>query len=105
MMVLHKCDNRQCVNPEHLYLGTHSDNMRDRKERARTTKGEKAGPVQYPERFKGSNNPASKLTEADVLTIRGRKERGDSYAAIARDYEVSKQAIYLIVKRKNWHWV
>jgi hypothetical protein len=60
MCVCHRCDVRQCVNPEHLFLGTHAENMRDMgdKGRARTPQ------------VRGERNPRAKLTEADVIAIR-----------------------------------
>jgi len=56
--VLHDCDVRTCVNPRHLYLGTHQDNMRDRTERQRLT------PIV------GEGHANSKLTDDDVRWIR-----------------------------------
>lgn len=61
LMVLHKCDNRPCVNPSHLYLGTAKDNMRDTMER---------GPYSPPPLLK------SKLTAARVSSIRARFNAG-----------------------------
>jgi len=57
---LHKCDNTSCVNPEHLFLGTHSDNMKDM-----TAKGRRADSSR-----KGERCHLSKLTEQKVLAIR-----------------------------------
>ncbi len=58
LMVLHSCDNPPCTNPEHLFLGTHADNMADR-----NAKGRQA-------RQKGTAHGMSKLTPAIVRAIR-----------------------------------
>lgn len=63
LFVLHTCDTPACVNPNHLFLGTHQDNMNDmkRKGRARTC-----------DQPKGESSPVSKLTNAEVAEIRKR---------------------------------
>lgn len=60
LCVLHRCDNPSCVNPRHLFLGTHKENAADR-----DRKGRRRSP-------KGSLNGMAKVTEADVLDIRRR---------------------------------
>ena len=59
MHVLHKCDTRCCVNPNHLFLGTNYDNVQDKIRKGRPMGG--AG---------GSKNPSAKLNEEDVACIR-----------------------------------
>jgi hypothetical protein len=88
--VLHKCDNRKCINPEHLFLGTDKDNAHDR-----TIKGRSSS-------RKGENNGRSVLTKEQVLNILHDKRM---YKEIAGDYGVKTSCIGLIKRGKNWRSV
>ncbi len=52
LLILHKCDNRLCVNPKHLFLGTIADNMKDKVKKGRQARGETHGSHTHPERWK-----------------------------------------------------
>lgn len=52
MCVLHKCDNRACVNPDHLFLGTQKENLEDAVKKERQAKGDRSGPSLHPEKIK-----------------------------------------------------
>lgn len=116
MHVLHRCDVGFCVNPAHLFLGTHADNMADkeRKGRGNHATGLRCGPYTKPWRVcrgdrhparinpamrQGTKNGRSKLTEEQVLTIR---DSAGPAAALGRQYGVSKTAIRLIRNGRNW---
>jgi hypothetical protein len=89
MHILHSCDNKRCVNIEHLHLGTHNDNMREGVERKRFPRGEAAHP--------------SKLNEFQVRVIRRLLEfPGNSQAWIGGIFGVSQVAISKIKLSKSW---
>ena len=90
--VLHRCDNTGCVNPVHLFLGTHQDNMRDRDKKERRTPAI------------GSNHGLAKLTEKDIPEIR--KLFGKlSMRKIAKLYGVSDTIINYIKIGKTWRHI
>lgn len=87
----HVCDNPPCVNPAHIFLGTHLDNMRDN-----VLKGRPKGPA-------SEQASKTKLTPKDVLSIRSRyKPRVITCAQLAKEYGITPGAIHAILIRKSW---
>lgn len=95
MLVCHHCDNRPCVNPAHLFLGTYADNLQDA-----SNKGRLPGPG-----IKGEEIATSKLTEPDVLEIATRLAGDETHATIAADYGVSRAAVSYIARGESWAWL
>lgn len=86
--ICHVCDVKICVNPEHLFLGTRLDNMKDCINKGRTAKGEKHG--------------KSKLTNNQVKQIRQLAISGLSQRAIASQFSVSQPEIGCIIRNEIW---
>ena len=91
LFVCHKCDNPPCVNPDHLFLGTNLDNMRDCREKGRTLTGEK--------------NTNAKLTEREVRAIRTLFSEGKKYSEIAAIFGFHRITVLGVVKRHSWKHV
>lgn len=109
MCVCHRCDNRRCVRPEHLFLGTQAENLADMraKKRQRGGAGEHNGTKTHPERIaRGEALPFSKLTEKAVREIRAHYARGGiSMGALGRKYGVNQPAIMKVLRRLTWKHV
>jgi hypothetical protein len=91
--VLHKCDNRACCNPAHLYTGTQKDNMRDMYERGRQPRN-----YQPP----GEKHSMAKLTEADALDVIRRVKLGERKSEIAALYGVGGTQVHRIATGQRW---
>lgn len=100
MFICHKCDNPPCCNPNHLFAGTHQDNMRDMAEKGRW--------VRVPRDEKsvnhcfGARNHSTKLTETNAAQIKARMARGDAKRALAREFGVDVSIMRQIAKGKIW---
>lgn len=103
LCVLHKCDVKLCVNPDHLFLGTSDDNNKDMAAKGRSAKGDKNGSRLHPERrARGEKQGLSKLTWEEVKEIRKRHNEGEKQKYIAVDYGVRPTTIWWIVNNKTW---
>lgn len=87
--VLHKCDIRNCVNPEHLYVGSRRNNVDDMLSRGRQNRGEVNG--------------RSKLTAEKIKVIRYLYKNSQlRHEDIAQIFGVTPAAIGMIVRRERW---
>lgn len=105
MFVLHKCDTTRCVNPDHLFLGTHQDNVDDRSIKGRAAFGDRNGHSTKPGCEKrGEDHGSSVLTEKQVRSIRKefvpRKYR--EAKRVMRKYNISYATLYRIVRNITW---
>jgi hypothetical protein len=99
MMVLHRCDNPICVRSDHLFLGTHQDNMDDMKAKGRSP----TGYVAPEKRPRGERIGNATLTADTVLEIRSRYIPGRfGCKRLAQEYGISATHIKRIVRRRAW---
>lgn len=96
LYVCHHCDNRKCISPEHLFLGTAQENMFDAKNKGRLEHIKLCAP-------KGERNANAKLDDEKVKGIRKEIEAGVRCTVIARKYQVCSTAIYRIRDRRGWN--
>lgn len=91
LSVLHKCDNRSCVNPNHLFLGTQADNMLDMKTKGRNIFGDK--------------HKNAKLKPEDVYKIRELLNLGTKPKLISKLFNISRRNVAKIKLGKAWNWL
>lgn len=114
LFVLHKCDNKKCCNPSHLFVGTHRDNMIDAGKKGLTGMqkhpesrpwGDKNWTRKYPEKvLRGRKHGSSKITEKDVLMLPdllNKHHRFEVCAMLGISYRTLRDA----VTRKTWKHV
>lgn len=94
LWVLHKCDVRACVNPDHLYLGTHADNTADMVKRNRS--------VKWGGRRKGLNNPNCRLSEDEIKEVVILLKSGVTHQRVADRFGVGRSTITHLWLGRTW---
>lgn len=104
MLILHKCDTPACVNPDHLYVGTHQMNMKDRQNKGRAAYGKRNGMSTHPETIlRREASPRAKITMAIADSIRKDHAEGfKSHQKLGAKYGIKKSQVHNILTGKQW---
>lgn len=109
MLICHKCDNPSCVNPDHLFIGTHLDNKRDciKKGRLNPRKGGDHHCRLHPELIiRGGEHYKAKLSNSQALEIRNLHSReGIKLKDAIRKYKISRSSFYRIINNKSYRTI
>lgn len=89
--VLHNCDTRRCVNPKHLRLGTHAENMQDKVFRGRSKRGSLAKTAKY--------------TETQIIEVFELREQGLKHREISAKTGIPMGLIGNVLTGKHWSWL
>ena len=115
--ICHSCDTPPCVNPSHLFQGTHSENMADMAAKGRTKKPgdprlprgdnhySRANPEYFAATHNGERNGFARLTRDRVFEMRERRRQGASLNTLVEEFGMSKSQTYRIVTRQSWAWL
>ena len=99
MHVLHSCDNKKCVNPAHLRVGTSAENSREASERGLYVTGNQWRAAHLPTIPRGEAHKNARLTERQVLAIRNSDSSG---VLLSKQYGVSPKTISRVRRREVW---
>lgn len=90
--VCHHCDNPKCINPDHLFVGTASENIQDCFNKNRKS-------------HKGVNHPGAKITDDDVKKILQLRRTGWTYRKLSDRFKISVGAVNCVINRRTWKHV